>query len=116
MHVRTAPVTVLAYGTWSDETDPDPIKWGSGALVETVTFMDAADPENPRQITLAESVNGARLPAMSRVELVCVLTPASQTFDLANGRQRTVKRDKWKCVDMLPAAAGEAPAEQSKKD
>jgi hypothetical protein len=103
MRVQTSdPVLILAYGQYVKDGKPMVYEQGPhvGQVIENVTFLDPADPENPIQASLAPTINGDRVPPGHQANLLANVTMITESFPLATGRSRTVKRAKWRVAEM----------------
>jgi hypothetical protein len=101
VEVTVHDAVVARYGTYSEESDSDPIRWGAangGGLVEWVECLVGEG--EARKLTLDASINGERLEVGSTVNLLCSLRGDAQVVYRRDGRERIITRDKWKVLGM----------------
>jgi hypothetical protein len=103
MEVAIADVMLARYGTYSGPDAKDPIKWGSGELVEYADVL-TTDGQS-RRMTLDQSINGDRLPEGTLADVTVTVTPKAEVVYRRDGSERIVNRDKWKLVAMVAAPA-----------
>ena len=99
--MRTAPVTVTGYDHYQNDDKTGPMTRKDGSPVEFVTFLVDGE-ERSRSLTLDAGVNGSRVDAGTKTELILESRQDEQARIGQSGRPFIARTVKFRVAGFSP--------------